>query len=220
MKRYLSVVILATMIAGSFAIRMPVASALNGDENCFLRLLNGARADAGRRRLALAGDLVSIARRHSRWMAQDGTIYHADSHSPHYRQGDNLRAELRGNWYAGGENVGMGPDCRSIHDAFMSSPGHRENILDRAYNQVGVGVAYDKDHTVYVTEDFVGRHTSRRVRVVVHRRAPVRPASHPRPARRPAPRIEAAPRTTGMLLLLIGLDAERVDPASGEALGI
>ena len=84
MKRYLSVVILATMIAGSFAIRMPVASALNGDENCFLRLLNGARADAGRRRLALAGDLVSIARRHSRWMAQDGTIYHADSHSPRH----------------------------------------------------------------------------------------------------------------------------------------
>jgi len=131
-KRSVSLVLTALLVAAILGAGVPGAHALTGDENCFFRLMNNERVSAGRARLRLAGDLVTIARRHSRWMAQDGTIYHADSHSPHYRQGDDYQHELRGNWWSGGENVGMGPDCRSIHDAFMSSPGHRSNILDRS----------------------------------------------------------------------------------------
>ena len=212
-KRAASLAIIASLAPIFVITAASQAHALTSVESCFFNAMNRERVAAGRRQLVIASDLVYIARRHSRWMAQDGTIYHADSSSPHYREGDNLRAELRGDWYAGGENVGMGGDCKSIHDAFMASPGHRANILDRDYNQVGVGVTVDGD-TVYVTEDFVGRrthtrHVVHRATTTVRRRAPAKP----KPAKSP-------PVTVPVLLQLIGLDARRVDAASGQALGV
>ena len=217
-RRKLAIALVAFLVTTIIGSGIPSAQALSGDENCFFRLMNSERVSRGRAKLRIANDLVTIARRHSRWMAQDGTIYHADRNSPHYRQGDDYQHELRGNWWSGGENVGMGPDCKAIHDAFMASPGHRSNILDRSYNQVGVGVAYDSNGTVYVTEDFAGRPFGGVRRIVVHtstpRRAPVR-----RVPKRVAHGAEA-PQTVDVLLSLLGLDAARVDPVSGQALGI
>jgi len=159
-------------------------------------------------------------------MAADHTIYH----------NNNLGNEIGGNWTAAGENVGMGPSCQSIHDAFMSSPGHRANILDTDYNQVGVGVATDNDGTIYVTEDFAGRSSMttvrppapRRTTSTVARRAPVphaagvapvasKPAA-PKPA--PQPEFHAVPMTVTVLVTLVGMDAPQVDPATGAAMGV
>jgi hypothetical protein len=116
----------------------------------------------------------------------------------------------------------MGPSCRSIHDAFMSSPGHRANIVDRDYNEGGVGVAYDEEGTIYVTEVFAGRAST------TVRRAPApRIQKSPRAARAQPPReppkpavVPPPPRTVGLLLLLLGLDARRVNPINGHAMGV
>ena len=35
-------------------------------------------------------------------------------------------------WYA---NVGYGPDALTVHVAFMNSPAHKANILDRDYTE-------------------------------------------------------------------------------------
>jgi len=236
-KRSVSIGILAAMVAGFIAVVAPAANALTSVENCFYQAINRERAAVGHKALALKSDLTSIARRHSNWMAGDGTIYHADPSSPHYKQGDNLAAEVSGNWWAAGENVGMGPDCQSIHDAFMASPGHKANILDTDYNQVGVGVAFDSDGTVYVTEDFAGRpsststtttrrttsttvhHVTRTVthRATTHHAAAPKPAVKPRPVPPPA---QAVPMTVTVLVKLAGMDAPQVDPATGAAMGV
>lgn len=71
------------------------------------------------------------------------TIYH----------NKNLATELPP-FKAAGENVGMGPDCDSIHTTFMASAGHKANILDADYTQMGVGV-YRNGDTIYVVEDFI-----------------------------------------------------------------
>jgi hypothetical protein len=52
-----------------------------------------------------------------------------------------------------GENVGYGPDALAVHVAFMRSPGHRANILDRDYSEVGVG-AVVRGGRVWVAEVF------------------------------------------------------------------
>jgi len=44
------------------------------------------------------------------------------------------------NWQSLGENVGVGPTCAKIAQAFMNSPEHRRNILDPSYASVGLGV--------------------------------------------------------------------------------
>ena len=138
--------LLITMCLGglAWAIMMGVAYA-SSDEACFTSRINGARAAAGRPALATRSDLVAIARRHSQDMANDGRIYH----------NTNLRNEAPSDWQTIGENVGVGPTCSAIHQAFMNSPGHRANILDIDYNTVGVGVVVTSDGTIYVTEIFM-----------------------------------------------------------------
>jgi len=159
------------------------------DETCFSGRANAARAAAGRPRLRIMGDLAAIAERQSRRMAADGTIYH----------NRDLGSEISGRWWAAGENVGMGPSCSSVHDAFMSSPGHRANILDRDYNELGVGVTW-RDDTLYVSEVFAGR-PGLSVSRSRPREAPRRPerAAEPRPVAFPS-------RSVLMLLRLLELD--------------
>jgi len=209
-KRSRPIVSLLFLVCGLIGIDVRPASALSSVESCFYRAINRERSNVGRPALVLKDDLTYIARRHSRRMAADGTIYH----------NNNLGNEIPGRWYAAGENVGMGPDCQSIHDAFMASPGHRDNIVDRDYNQVGVGVAIGDDGTVYITEDFADRRSA-----AIHRpaRQPAasRPAAAPpTPSTRVQPVVSAEPRTISVLLLLLGLDARRVDSTTGEAMGV
>ena len=206
-KRGVSIVVI-TCLVGTILASTPPAFALSGAEACFFNSLNSERSARGRPKLVLKGDLTTVARRHSSRMADDGTIYH----------NKNLSNEVGGDWWALGENVGMGPTCKAIHDAFMASPGHKANILDRDYNQAGIGVEI-KDETIYVTEVFAGRPSGPaaakpkpKVNVV-----PKPPA--PKPVPRPKP-PEAEPRILPMLLMLIGMDARRVDPATGAALGL
>jgi hypothetical protein len=211
-KRSASITMMLVLVGGLIGIDVRPAAALSSIETCFYRAINRERSHVGRPGLVVKDDLTVIARRHSRRMANDHTIYH----------NNNLGNEIPGKWYAAGENVGMGPDCQSIHDAFMASPGHRANILDRDYNQVGVGVALDEHGTVYVTEDFAGRRSSSpRIHrpAVPRRKAVARPASIAK-KQPPRPVAVAQPRTIAVLLQLLGMDTKRVDTATGEALGV
>ena len=215
MKRRFVWVVIVACVAGVLVADTPRAFALSSDEACFFNSLNGERQARGRKKLVLKGDLVTVARRHSKRMADDGTIYH----------NRNLRNEVDGHWWAIGENVGMGPTCKAIHDAFMASPGHKANILDTDYNQIGVGVEIEDD-TVYVTEVFAGRPSgsgssnpkARPKRSVVPDRPDPPDPPKPRPAK-PRP-LEAEPQLVSILLMLVGMDAERVDPATGAAMGV
>jgi uncharacterized protein YkwD len=49
------------------------------------------------------------------------------------------------------------PDPASVVAAWMNSPGHRTNILDFGYRDIGVGLAYDANHTPLWTRDFARR---------------------------------------------------------------
>jgi uncharacterized protein YkwD len=79
-------------------------------------------------------------------MANAGTIFHHACLSCLVSGSD---------WNVIGENVGVGGTVRSVHRAFMSSSGHRRNILLPGYTRVGVGVVKSGGR-VWVTEIFVG----------------------------------------------------------------
>ena len=60
-------------------------------------------------------------------------------------------------WYASGYNVTkIQRVAKEIVDDWMSSPGHRENILDPRFTHLGVGVSA-RQHSVRATQEFVGR---------------------------------------------------------------
>ena len=111
-------------------------------ERVFTDDISAARRNQGLPLLATRGDLVVVARRWATTMAQRDVLAHNPS----------LTKQVQ-DWSWVGENVGYGPDAQVVHVAFMDSPGHRANILDTDYTQVGVG-AVVLNGRVWVAEVF------------------------------------------------------------------
>ena len=228
-KRFVSGVILSTLVAGMITISAGAASAANAtDEARFVSLINHERTSRGLHSLVVRSDLVAVARRKSDQMAAKGTIWH-----------DSSTWDSVSGWQAYGENVGMGPSDVSdpvgnLHTAFMNSPEHRQNILYKTFNQVGIGVTI-KDNTMYVTEIFVQRGssynppttTTRRTTTTTHRATtttyhPVASVTHTAPAAPPKPKpapVVAIPQNVDLLVRMVGMDSDHVDPATGAAAG-
>ncbi|MDQ3107109.1 MAG: CAP domain-containing protein, partial [Actinomycetota bacterium] len=126
------VVALATIgvLSLSFAgVGLGAAVAADADGDAFVSAINSSRASlAGVEGLAPAADLIAIAERHAAAMAARGSIYH----------NPDLGRQVQ-DWEVVGENVGVGPDVASLHQAFLDSPAHRANVLDARYRQVGIG---------------------------------------------------------------------------------
>lgn len=117
-----------------------------------LDLVNEQRARYGCGELGLDDRLMVAARDHAAEMANHRYFDH-DSLS-----GDDPgdRVEDTGyNWSRYAENIARGQDNPEevVHD-WMASPGHRENILNCALRNVGVGLAFDVDHEPYWVQDF------------------------------------------------------------------
>ena len=232
-KRFVSGVILSTLVAGMITISAGAASAANAtDEARFVSLINHERTSRGLGSLSVRSDLVAVARRKSDQMAAKGTIWH-----------DSSTWNSVSGWQAYGENVGMGPSDVSdpvgnLHTAFMNSPEHRQNILYKTFNQVGIGVTI-KDNTMYVTEIFVQRGssysapttttrrtttTTRRTTTATHTYRPVASVTHTvqhalaAPKSKPAP-VLAIPQNVDLLVRMVGMDSDHVDPATGAAAG-
>jgi uncharacterized protein YkwD len=106
-----------------------------------LCLLNKERRAHGLRPLKLNHKLSVAARRHARSMARRNYFAHG-----------NFVGRIRATRYftgvrswTVGENIAWGSwdyaTPASIHDGWMHSPKHRDNILSRAFREIGIGVA-------------------------------------------------------------------------------
>jgi len=228
-KRFVSGVLLATLVAGMITISAGVASAANAtDEARFVSLINHERTSRGLRALVVKSDLVGVARHKSDQMAAKGTIWH-----------DSSTWNSVSGWQTYGENVGMGPNNISdpvgnLHTAFMNSPEHRQNILYPTFNQVGIGVTIS-DNTMYVTEIFVQRGSTYSAPTTTVRRTTTTTRSTPTTTYHPvasvthtvhaavkpkaAPVVVATPQTVDLLVRMVGMDSDHVDPATGAAAG-
>jgi uncharacterized protein YkwD len=114
--------------------------------NATLCLLNAQRHAHGLRKLRENGKLRGAAAGYSRLMVSQGFFSHV---SP---SGSTLQSRVTGTHYLDGarawsigENIawGTGPlgTPRQIVKAWMNSPGHRENILNGTYRDIGIGIA-------------------------------------------------------------------------------
>jgi uncharacterized protein YkwD len=131
--------VLAILVSGAATARPAGASSV---EDTFTTKLNHARSSRGVPQLTTRSHLVAVARDQAARMAGQSRLYH----------NPNLTSNVN-NWRWVGENVGYGPDALSVHVAFMNSPGHRANILDRDFTEVGIG-AVVRNGRVWVAEVF------------------------------------------------------------------
>ncbi|HEX2039056.1 MAG TPA: CAP domain-containing protein [Acidimicrobiales bacterium] len=114
------------------------------DEASFVSRLNQVRASRGLAPLAVDARLTEVARAWSANMAGSNRLYH----------NPNLAAQAPGDWQKLGENVGYGGEVGSVHDAFVASPDHFRNMVDPAFNAVGLGVVWSGNR-LWVTQVFM-----------------------------------------------------------------
>ncbi|OIK25167.1 CAP domain-containing protein [Streptomyces malaysiense] len=114
-----------------------------------VQLVNAERAKAGCRPLTLDAKLTEAAQAHSADMAAHQNMSHTGSDG----SDPGTRITQAGyTWSAYGENVAYGySTAAEVMAGWMSSPGHRANILNCGYQEIGVGLAQPGS---YWTQDF------------------------------------------------------------------
>lgn len=120
-------------------------------EQCFLDKINDERADVGAPPLRWAPDLEDYTRQHSADMSGWGELIHST--------GSTLGAAIPSGWTSWGENIGWQsypslPDCTALHEAFMNSTGHRNNLLNASYRFAATGSHVDADGELWTTHVF------------------------------------------------------------------
>ncbi|MFF2365381.1 CAP domain-containing protein [Streptomyces sp. NPDC058122] len=112
-------------------------------------LVNSERAKAGCSPLALNAKLSQAAQAHSADMASHNTMSHTGSDGSDPGQRITRAGYL---WSSYGENVAYGYSTpEQVMAGWMASAGHKRNILDCGFKEIGVGVAQPGN---YWTQDF------------------------------------------------------------------
>jgi uncharacterized protein YkwD len=131
----------------------PQPAGVPGMEAQVLTLVNVERAKkAGCKPVTLDTHLATAARAHSVDMARRGYFDHTTPDGVEFA----TRIKSAGySWSTAGENIAEGQqDPASVMKAWMNSPGHKANILNCAFKNLGVGLAFDGKHTPFWTQDF------------------------------------------------------------------
>lgn len=120
-------------------------------EHELLRMANADRARAGLPALKMDQGLVQAARAHAAKMASQKQLSHQFSGEPSLT--DRISATSTLHLARAGENVALATTAEDAHDALMSSPPHRDNLLNTGYNVAGFGV-FRSGNRLYVAQDF------------------------------------------------------------------
>jgi uncharacterized protein YkwD len=118
---------------------------------------NGERARLGLPPLELDEGLLRAARAHAARMAGEKKLSHRLAGEPALV--DRIAATSTLHLERAGENVAVATTSEQAHEALMSSPPHRDNVLSSKFNIAGVGV-YRQGSLLYVAEDFGLRTTT------------------------------------------------------------
>jgi hypothetical protein len=130
------------------------AAQANADPSTALSaMVNAARASEGLPLLQRDTRLEALAQAHAEAMRRARRTAHDAG------DGDlNQRLEQVGLELAAGENVAHAGSAVLAQRALWASPSHRENLLDPAFDLLGIGVAPDADGTLWVCQVFGTSH--------------------------------------------------------------
>jgi uncharacterized protein YkwD len=119
-----------------------------------VELTNVERTRGGLAALASSTRLMQAAQIHAEQMAQIGRLDHVLPSARYPRPEDRLSA-VGYRWQAYGENVAFGQ--RTAAEAvtgWMQSAGHRANIMNATYTEMGAGYARDPSNRPYWVQVF------------------------------------------------------------------
>ncbi|NLL05877.1 MAG: SafA/ExsA family spore coat assembly protein [Clostridiaceae bacterium] len=134
-------------------LTIPSLDAVKAQENEVIRLVNIQRTKAGLQALTQNWQLSRVARYKSQDMIDRGYFAH---NSPTYGSPFKMMESFGLRYSAAGENIAMGQQSPAqVMNAWMNSPGHRNNIMSPSFTQIGVGLAKDRKGRMYWTQMFI-----------------------------------------------------------------
>ncbi len=120
-------------------------------EQSVINLVNKIRQENGLKPLTANWELSRVARYKSQDMADNGYFSHT---SPTYGAPSTMIKNFGLSFRRSGENIAKGYRTpQAVVDGWMNSSGHRANILNAAYTQIGVGYVAAGNHW---TQMFIG----------------------------------------------------------------
>lgn len=143
----------SAMAAETSALDAHYTSAfLSAQEQEAGNLLNSDRARYNLPALTIDPTLCRLARLKSEDMLTNGYFSHT---SPTYGNVRDMLTTFGYSYTAAGENIARHATVEKCEAAFLSSAGHRRNIMSKAYTKVGIGIAVTSQGYVYLTQIFV-----------------------------------------------------------------
>jgi uncharacterized protein YkwD len=147
----IAALLLLTLLTGPTGAENPQIK-LSRDEQKVFELTNRARQKMKLPALRLNPLLVATARAHSANMAKQGKMEHTLDGKDVFARLDDAKYI----WRSAGENIATGRrfTAEEIFRDWMRSKGHRANILEKRFQEIGVGIADDGKGNVYYTQVF------------------------------------------------------------------
>lgn len=128
-----------------------IASNVQAFEQRVVDLTNQKRVENGLSPLTVNWELSRVARYKSQDMHDLKYFSHT---SPTYGSPFNMMTNFGISYRAAGENIAMGQTTpEAVVNAWWNSPGHRANMLNASFKQIGVGYVADGN---YWTQMFIG----------------------------------------------------------------
>jgi hypothetical protein len=142
---------LFSFLVAAFCFALPAASQqASVAERDLFNAVNAERAQRGLRPVRWDDALYRAASYHADEMAAHNTISHQFSGEPELSsRGSHAGAHFS----VISENVAMAPDAVQIHDLWMKSPHHRDNILDATVDHIAIRVVR-RNNELFAVEDF------------------------------------------------------------------
>lgn len=129
------------------------STGLTTDEAKMVNLVNQARNGQGVKALTVNSQLVTLARRKSQDMVDKNYFSHT---SPTYGSPFDMMKSAGVKYSTAGENIAGAATTESAHQNLMNSPGHRANILNSSFTQIGIGIVSGSQYGKIFTQMFIG----------------------------------------------------------------
>lgn len=126
---------------------------LSADEQMMLNMVNSERAKNGLAPLRANLKLTEVARLKAKDMIAKNYFSHT---SPTYGSPFDMMRQFGITYRTAGENLAGAPSVNSAHTNLMNSPGHRANILNSSFKEVGIGVVDGGPYGKMFVQMFIG----------------------------------------------------------------
>lgn len=128
-------------------------AALGNYEQQVVDLVNKERAAAGLQALKVNTKLAAVAEKKAEDL-RDKNYF--DHQSPTYGSPFDMMKQFGISYTSAGENIAKGQKTpEEVMNGWMNSPGHRANILNSSYTEIGVGYVTDSNGTTYWVQHFI-----------------------------------------------------------------